>query len=144
MITIHRMTSEDVPQVAELERRCFSEPWSEATFADYCSREDICYLVLKEENKVIGNCGVRNIAGEGEITNVAIDEAYRGKGLSVKLMEELLKKGTEMGITEFTLEVRAGNAPAIHLYEKMGFLTEGVRKGFYEHPKEDALIMWKR
>ena len=94
--------------------------------------------------RLVGNCGVRNIVGEGEITNVAVDVDYRGQGIAQRLMKALLARGTEMGITAFTLEVRNGNEPAVRLYESLGFVQEGLRRNFYENPKEDARIYWKR
>ena len=81
---------------------------------------------------------------EGEITNVAVDEAYRGQHIGTRLMEQLLEEGWRGGLESIVLEVRVSNAPAIHLYEKMGFENLGVRKGFYDLPKEDAYIMRKK
>ena len=100
--------------------------------------------VAEVDGKVVGHCGVTNIVGEGEITNVAVLAEYRGRGLAREMLSRLLAEGEVAGITDFTLEVRAGNAAAIHLYESLGFLPEGVRPGFYDNPREDALIMWKR
>ena len=82
--------------------------------------------------------------GEGNINNVVVEEAYRGQGLAYAMMQELLIRGREMGCTEFTLEVRVSNAPAIHVYQKLGFVSEGIRPRFYEKPVEDAMIMWIR
>ncbi|MGN1170141.1 MAG: GNAT family N-acetyltransferase, partial [Lachnospiraceae bacterium] len=77
-------------------------------------------------------------------TNVAVHPDCRNRGIAGVMLAELLHRGSLMGIEAFTLEVRAGNGSAIRLYEKAGFVTEGIRKGFYDEPKEDALIMWKR
>lgn len=101
-------------------------------------------FTIEEGRRVIGVCGLRNIAGEGEITNVSVDIRYRQKGVAAAMLQRALEDGAELGIEAFTLEVRCGNLPAIRLYEKFGFAGEGVRRGFYENPKEDALIMWKR
>ena len=87
---------------------------------------------------------MRHIVGEGEITNVVTKNTMRGKGIGKQILEKLLEEGAKMGAEAFTLEVRVSNAPAIHLYESLGFVSEGVRKNFYEEPTEDALIMWKR
>ena len=84
------------------------------------------------------------IAGEGDVTNIAVFPEYRGRGLGAALTKALLVEGRKRGMNAFTLEVRVGNQAAIHIYEKLGFRSEGVRKGFYEKPKEDALIMWRR
>lgn len=144
MITIEEMQKEDIEAVSLIEARTFSMPWSPKDFLQMVEAENALYLVAKENGTAIGCCGVRNILGEGEITNVVIDEPYRGRKISTAMLSELLKRGEQMGIKSFTLEVRKSNEAAIHLYEKAGFVTEGIRKNFYEKPREDALIMWKR
>ena len=78
------------------------------------------------------------------MNNVAVLPAFQGRGIASALLKELLSLGEAMGFTDFTLEVRVGNAPAIHLYEKFGFVSEGIRPGFYRNPAEDAMIMWRR
>ena len=105
---------------------------------------DACYLVVLLVDEVVGSCGLRNIVGDGEITNVVTKGTMRGKGIGKQMLLQLLEEGTKMGVEAFTLEVRKSNDAAIHLYESLGFVTEGVRKNFYEEPTEDALIMWKR
>lgn len=143
-ILIRKMRPEDAEAAAALEAACFAQPWKEETFRDYAAHPDICYMTAWDKGRLVGNCGVRNIVGEGEITNVAVAVDYRGQGLARRLMEALLAQGTAMGITDFTLEVRDGNEPAIRLYESLGFVQEGLRRNFYENPKEDARIYWKR
>ena len=93
---------------------------------------------------MLGMCGLIIGPYEAEVMNVAVHPEYRGLGISNKLMEALLDLGTKKGVSEYTLEVRVGNQAAIHLYEKFGFVGEGVRPGFYRKPTEDALIMWRR
>lgn len=144
-LSVRRMTKEDIAQAVEIERICFSEPWSEADYNESLLLDYAKYFVaLLGDDVIIGICGVRNLAGEGEITNVAVRPDYRGQGIARMMLEELLGNARREGIRAFTLEVRAGNAPAIALYERLGFRTEGVRPGFYSKPKEDALIQWLR
>ena len=119
-------------------------PWSAQAFVTLLGEKDTLYLVAEEENGIVGCCGVTNIVGEGNINNVVVEEKLRGTGVATKLLTELLKRGEKMGILEFTLEVRRSNTAAIHLYEKVGFQSEGIRPKFYEKPVEDAIIMWKR
>jgi ribosomal-protein-alanine N-acetyltransferase len=102
------------------------------------------YFVAECEGEIAGCCGIRNIAGEGEITNVVVAAKHRRCGIGRMLMEYMLNKTKEVGIGDCTLEVRVSNLPAISLYESLGFKGEGIRPGFYEKPVEDALIMWKR
>ena len=138
------MTINDIEEVSKMEERCFSQPWTKDAYEQALQCEDVVYVVAKEEECIVGSCGVRNILSEGEITNVMVDTPYRGHKISYPMMQKLLEEGAKLGIEQFFLEVRAGNVAAIHLYEKCGFRIEGVRKNLYEMPKEDGFIMWKR
>ncbi|MBQ7425005.1 MAG: GNAT family N-acetyltransferase, partial [Lachnospiraceae bacterium] len=82
--------------------------------------------------------------GDGEITNVSVSGDVRRQGVAYKMLRQLLERGAGIGIQDFTLEVRATNTPAVRLYEKLGFKSEGRRPGFYDEPKDDAVIYWKR
>ncbi len=144
MLIIRPMLDADVPAVSAVEEATFSMPWKPDDFRDMIRRDNMTYLVAELDGKIIGGAGIREIVGDGEITNVAILQEYRGRGYGKKLVSELLQAGTRLGVTDFTLEVRKSNTPAIRLYESLGFVSEGVRKDFYEHPREDALILWKR
>lgn len=146
MITIREMTLADVDRVCVLEEMAFSMPWHKESFVEMIENKDALYLVADDEQSgVIGCCGVRSIVGEGDITNVVVHPDFRQKGVAYKMLTQLLLRGgQDFGIKEFTLEVRYSNIGAIHLYEKLGFVSEGIRKNFYEEPVEDALIMWKR
>lgn len=141
---VRQMQPEDVPQVAEIEKNTFSEPWSEASFSDTLNREDTLYLVAEKENEILGYCGLWQSLDEGEIPNVAVKESYRRRGVGEALLRALFLQGEQKGITAYTLEVRAGNDGARCLYEKLGFQAVGIRPGFYQKPAEDAVIMWKR
>lgn len=143
-IQIRKMTKGDVPYVAALEAANFSMPWSENAFYEQLNNQNALYMVAVADEKILGVCGLMESLGEADICNVSVDESCRNQGIATLLLEALMAEGAGRGITAFTLEVRAGNASAIHLYEKIGFVTEGIRPGFYERPKEDALIMWKR
>lgn len=143
-VVIRRMREEDLEQVSRLEEETFSMPWSISAFREMVNHPDAYYFVAVDRGRVCGTCGIRNLAGEGELTNVVIREEYRDSGLGQRLITEALKKAQEAGMQAFTLEVRKSNAPAIHVYEKLGFVSEGIRPGFYEKPSEDAVIMWKR
>ena len=141
---IRRMTEADLPRAAELERKYFSVPWSEHALRESLARPEYIFLTAEEDGYAVGYAGMLTVLDEGDITNIVVDERWRGRGIGRELTQGLLDAGAAMGLGAFTLEVRAGNAPAIRLYESLGFCTEGVRRGFYERPKEDALIMWKR
>lgn len=143
-LVIKPLTERHVDQVCVLEEEAFSMPWHRESFLEMIQNPDACYLVGLIGEEVVASCGLRNIVGDGEITNVVTKSTMRGKGIGRQMLLQLLEEGTKMGVEAFTLEVRKSNDAAIHLYESLGFMTEGVRKNFYEEPTEDALIMWKR
>lgn len=142
---IRKMTVQDVETVAEMERMIFTDPWSENVYRQTLELKDAVYLVdCQDDGEIIAVAGVRNIVGDGEITNVMVKPEYRKLGVAYTLLLSLIEEGRNIGVKDFTLEVRKSNFGAIKLYEKLGFVTEGIRPGFYDHPKEDACIMWMR
>lgn len=142
-IGIRRMEYGDLEQVAALEQVIFSEPWSKKDFEQELSEPEHRYLVASgEDGTICGYCGYWGVAGEGQIYNVAVREEIRGRGIGKRMLLELLREGEAQGLTAFTLEVRAGNEPAIRLYHGLGFADAGIRRNFYSKPQEDALIMW--
>ncbi len=148
MLTIRELTMEDIDQVCALEEMVFSMPWQRDAFIEMVENKDALYLVVEEKSNpgvVIAACGMRHIVGEGDISNVVVHPHYRKRGIARQMLAELMNRGNQkFGIEAYTLEVRKSNEDAIHLYEYHGFVSEGIRKNFYEKPTEDALIMWKR
>ncbi len=144
MIVYRAMTPADVPFISRLEEETFSMPWSEASFLQMIEQEDARYFVAEEDGKLLGGCGLLLIAGEGNITNVAVAQEARRRGVGTGLLRYLLSEGDKEGLSAYTLEVRVSNTAAIGLYRKLGFVSEGIRPNFYEKPVEDAMIMWKR
>lgn len=144
MIVYREMRETDVPFISRLEEETFSMPWSAASFLQMIEKEDTAYYVAEEDGRLLGGCGLLMIAGEGNITNVVVAPDARRRGVATGLLTHLLMEGDRAGLTAYTLEVRVSNAAAIGLYEKMGFMSEGIRPNFYEKPTEDAMIMWKR
>ena len=144
MVIYRRMTPEDVPFISKLEEETFSMPWSASSFLEMISKEDARYYVAEEDGRILGGCGVLMVAGEGNITNVVIAPASRNRGIGTAMLQHLMMEGDKEGLTAYTSEVRVSNVVAIHVYEKLGFESVGVRPGFYEKPAEDALIFWKR
>ena len=144
MIVYRRMEEEDVPLISRLEEETFSMPWSAESFLRMIEQEDTAYFVAEEDGHILGGCGLLLIAGEGNITNVVVAPEARRRGVATGLLTYLMAEGDRAGLTAYTLEVRVSNAAAIALYEKLGFVSEGIRPKFYEKPVEDAMIMWKR
>lgn len=139
-IIIGKMQETDIPQVAKIEAEVFSMPWSEQGFQD-ALKQDTIFVTAKQGEQVLGYCGMYCSFDEGEITNVAVLPTMQKQGIGEKIISGLLQEAVEKNISRIVLEVRISNAPAIHLYEKIGFRKIGVRKGFYEKPREDAAIM---
>lgn len=144
MLQIDDMRKEDLEQVSAMEAACFSMPWSKKSFEENLNRSDAVYVVARDGDKVLGYCGAYVILNEADINQVAVEPLHRKKGVGGKMLAALLEKLGKAGADAVTLEVRKSNEAAIALYESMGFVTEGIRKNFYEKPVEDALIMWKR
>ncbi len=146
-IIIRRAEEEDVREIAGLESICFEgeDPWSEGAFQNEIvdNHDRTLYLVAIADGEIVGYMGVWRILDEGHITNVAVSPVYRRNHIAESLISEMIRLTSEGGTTSWTLEVRVDNEPAIRLYEKMGFRSEGVRPGYYEYDGTDALIMWK-
>lgn len=142
-MTIESMTVDDISQVAEIERQIFSIPWSEKAFRNSMESDNTIYIVAKENNNVVGYAGMYLSFEEGNITNVAVNPLSRRKGIGEKIVRDILNRAYEKGVRDVFLEVRETNSVAIALYEKIGFKEEGIRKNFYDKPRENALIMWK-
>ena len=139
-VTIREMTEDDINSIAELEKECFSEPWSETSLRDELTNETARFYVLRDGNNLLGYIGANNICNEVYITNVAVNSECRGKGYGKILVNHLIKQSEAERAFFITLEVRKSNENAIKLYEKCGFKLIGERKNFYSKPTEDALI----
>ncbi|MBQ8039775.1 MAG: ribosomal protein S18-alanine N-acetyltransferase [Lachnospiraceae bacterium] len=137
-----RMTETDLDKVTEMENEIFSTPWSKTNFEESL-RQSYSRFFVAVLDDIVGYCGVHNLGGDGEITNVAVDGKYRGRGIAYEMLCYAMEETQKEGVGAFTLEVRVSNTPAVKLYEKLGFENCGVRKNFYENPTEDAIIMWK-
>lgn len=143
MLEINEMRPEDLEEVAALEKEIFSMPWSRKGFADALRQEAALYLVARKKGQLAGYCGLLQSFDEADIVNVAVAPMFQNQGTGAVMLGELMERGKMRGILNYTLEVRISNAAALHLYEKLGFERVGIRRNFYERPKEDAVIMWK-
>ena len=133
-----------IPQIEMLEQRCFSLPWTaEQLKGQLKDAQHEFIAALTPDAAVLGYVGMMYVLDEGYISNVAVSPDHRRQGIADALITRLCEICTELELSFVTLEVRAGNAPAIALYEKHGFQRVGLRRNYYERPKEDALIMTK-
>ena len=143
-VRIVPMTSEHLDAVAELERRCFTTPWSRNMLAEELDNACAAFLVaLDQADRVIGYAGLLVIVDEGYITNVAVDPDRRRCGVATALLDVFERFAVGNALAFLTLEVRQSNYAAIALYGMHGFRGVGRRPNYYEHPKEDAIIMTK-
>ena len=143
-VRIVPMNADHLDEVAELERICFSTPWSRNMLAEELDNACSAFLVAEDDaGRVVGYAGLQVILDEGYITNVAVRPECRRNGIAGKLLQVFLDFGQANHLAFLTLEVRASNYDAIALYGSRGFRSVGRRKNYYEHPKEDAIIMSK-
>lgn len=141
MIVIRTMSERDSSAVWELEKKCFSVPWSEESIRAMFSEKGYWNLTARDDGSLVGYIGMKAVLDEADITNVAVDPDRRRQGIGKMLLRGLLAKAGELRIRRIFLEVRVSNTAARALYEQAGFRTVDVRKNYYEKPKEDAYIM---
>ena len=140
---ILKMNESHVPQIAELEKLCFNDPWSLNSIASELDNRLSLWLVAVENDCVIGYVGSQTVLGETDMMNIAIHPDYRKQGIGTALIEALIGELNNRGSHSLMLEVRASNDPAISVYCKLGFVEVGRRKNYYRNPKEDARILRK-
>lgn len=140
---IETMTADHVSAVAELEKLCFRDPWSERSIASELDNKLAFWLVAVENDMVVGYVGSQTVLDETDMMNVAVHPDHRRTGIAEALVTALVVALKEKGSVSLTLEVRASNEPAKALYEKLGFTQAGRRPNYYRNPKEDALILRK-
>ena len=140
---IERMGMDHVSEVAELEKLCFSDPWSEKSVTSELDNALALWLVAVEDGRVAGYVGSQTVAGETDMMNIAVHPDFRRRGIAEQLVDALIVLLRERESRCLTLEVRASNDAAQALYEKLGFSQIGRRPKYYRNPKEDALILRK-
>lgn len=143
-IQFRAMQENDIEQMTAIEAQVFSQPWSRKSFEEALSYENLLFVVAVMDETVVGYCGLYMVLEEGNVINVAVKEEFRGRHMAQEMLTFLMEEGAKQNITAFTLEVREHNETALHVYEKLGFESVGIRKNFYEKPIENAIIMWKR
>ena len=138
-----RMDETHVEQVARLEADCFSNPWSLHSITSELNNPLSLWFVAIEGDKVVGYVGSQFVLDEADMMNLAVSENYRHQRIGENLVNVLVEHLKKRFVKSLTLEVRISNEPAIHLYEKLGFLQVGCRPRYYVNPREDALILRK-
>lgn len=143
MIQIVSMTHDHISQIAQLEKLCFSDPWSENAFSSELTNPLSLWLVAVDGDTVAGYVGSQAVLDQADVMNIAVAEAYRRQGIAERLVNALISELNARNVCALLLEVRASNLPAQKLYEKLGFQQVGRRPNYYTKPKEDALILRK-
>ena len=142
MMEIRIATIEDAHAIYEIEQQSFSVPWRlESVLAELEGAANKLYMVICEENHIVGYAGAWLVYDEGQITNIAILPSARGKGYGSKLTKQLIDECFSRGMHEIFLEVRISNLAALAMYRNLGFSVKGIRKEYYSEPTEDAYIM---
>ena len=134
------MSAEHIPALAALERECFADPWSENGLAEELDNPCARFTVAQRYDEVWGYLGAHIVADEMSITNIAVKTEFRRRNVARALLHDAQMFARENGLSRITLEVRVSNEAAVSLYESMGFVKDGIRPRFYEHPTEDAAI----
>lgn len=140
---LRRAEEKDLSAISEIEKECFSVPWSFESFREILDRTPYVMLVAEEESEILGYAVLLSVFDEGDLMNIAVTERARRQGIGEALLSRILEAARERGVRKLFLEVREHNTPAIRMYEKNGFVFFGKRKEYYEKPTEDALLYQK-
>lgn len=135
------VSAEHIRQIEEIERDCFSRPWTADQLKSQMRDAQHEFIAAVSDGRVLGYVGLMYVLDEGYISNVAVHPDARRQGIGDTLIDALAAKAAELELAFLTLEVRESNAPAIALYAKHGFHPVGKRKNYYDAPKEDAVLM---
>ncbi|WP_236932723.1 ribosomal protein S18-alanine N-acetyltransferase [Geosporobacter ferrireducens] len=144
-LTIRYMNKEDISQVLEIEKQCFSVPWTKEAFVMEVEKNKFArYIVAELDEIIVGYGGMWMIIDEAHVTNIGVRPDFRGRGFGDVIVKAMIAAAEKEGIYNMTLEVRASNRVARNLYEKYGFKACGIRPKYYQDNNEDAVIMWKQ
>jgi ribosomal-protein-alanine N-acetyltransferase len=141
-VTVERMNSFNILGVKEISDLSFSSPWSLLSMEKELINKNAIYIVVKLGSKVVAFGGMWIIFDEGHITNIAVHPDFRRNNFGDIVVENLIKIAKDKNMASLTLEVRSSNIAAINLYKKHNFSVEGIRKNYYQNPREDGYIMW--
>jgi [ribosomal protein S18]-alanine N-acetyltransferase len=145
-IELRHLTLADLGAIERIERAAYPTPWSRSMFAGEIAKQSslcLCAVDVEAGERLVGYLIISRYADAWHVMNVAVDERYRRQGIATKLLGRLFDLTAGDDRRGYTLEVRVSNEHAIRLYERLGFVARGVRRGYYTDNREDALIMWK-
>ena len=142
-VDIKRLQLKDLNAIEEIERRSYPTPWSRSMFAGELAKPASVCLGAFEGDRMAGYMIISRYVDAWHVMNIAVDPEFRRRGIATALLERLFDLTEDEGRLGYTLEVRVSNVGAIKLYERLGFRSRGVRRGYYTDNREDALIMWR-
>ena len=143
-MTFREMLVEDLDQVVEIENSLFSVPWSKEGFFTFLIKDESMFFVVEEKGKILGYCSMQIVLDEGDILNVAVRRERQKEGIGYFLVDSMLMMAEARGVRTVHLEVREGNDTARRLYQRLGFIEDGLRKNYYTDPLENAVLMTRR
>jgi ribosomal-protein-alanine N-acetyltransferase len=141
MLNVRKIKESDVEQVAALERESFTDAWSEKSILETMQQSQAFVLVAEEDNVVVGYCIVYYALDEAEIARIAVETSRRKQGVGQELLRATCRTGIQQGVERLLLDVRESNVTAQNFYRAFGFVEDGIRKNFYQNPKEHAVLM---
>ena len=141
MLTFSPIKDSDAKELAQLDKECFSVPWSEISFLNDAKNPIAEYVIARIEDKIVGYAGFWQVLDEGQITNIAVLKDFRRQKIAQKMLFELIEKAKSKNLKILSLEVRESNIAAINLYTGLNFKTVGIRKNYYKNPTENAVLM---
>ncbi len=142
-VEFRRLAPSDLDGIQEIEQRAYPTPWSRSMFAGELAKPGGFCVGAFQGEEMLGYVIVAKYVDAWHVMNIAVDAPFRGRGVARALLEHLFSATEDDADRGYTLEVRVSNAPAIHLYEQLGFVGTGVRRGYYTDNREDAVIMWR-
>ena len=141
MLIFRRMKETEVAEVATLEQHIFSDAWSKDSISETNCQPNTRVVVAEEDGAIVGYCILYYVMDEGEIARIGVNKELRGRGIGRGLLDDVCDFCRENEIARLLLDVRESNADARRFYEKYGFTIDGIRKDFYDAPKEHAVLM---
>ena len=130
-----------INELLQLDRECLSPPWTHGQMLSEIYNDDTLFMTTLNNGAVVGFCVLRKIGDEAELFRIATSAEFRREGVATHLLHRVITDAKSAGVEKVFLEVRASNAAAIVLYERFGFKSVGVRRGYYTEPVEDAVVM---
>ena len=143
-MTFREMLIEDLDQVMEIETDLFAMPWTKEGMFTFLTREDTMFFVVEEKGRILGYCSMQTVLDEGDILNVAVRSDRQKEGIGYFLVDSMLMLAQAQGISLVHLEVRESNGTARRLYQRLGFVEDGLRRNYYTDPPENAVLMTKK